>query len=63
MDRITGIYKDTGIIEILDSDIYEKLLKIESIYINDVPIEICRYININTNTINNKSNKTNKLNY
>jgi RNA recognition motif-containing protein len=53
MDRLTGIYKDTGIIEILDSDIYEKLLKMECIYINDIPIEIERYTNIiNTNITN-----------
>jgi len=52
MDRLTGIYKDTGIIEILDSDIYEKLLKMESIYINDISIEMSRY----TNVINNKPN-------
>jgi RNA recognition motif-containing protein len=45
MDRLNGKYKNTGIIEILDSDIYEKLLKIESIYINDIPIDMKRYIN------------------
>ena len=43
MDRLTGICKDTGIIEIIDSDIYEKLLKMESIYINDILIEMSRY--------------------
>jgi RNA recognition motif-containing protein len=59
MDRLTGIYKDTGIIEILDSNIYEKLLNMELIYINDIPIEMSRY----TNTINNKSNELQKLNY
>lgn len=45
MDRITGIYKDTGIIEILDNDIYQKLLKMESIYINNIPIEMSKYTN------------------
>ena len=55
MDRLSGIYKDTGIIEIIDSDIYEKLLKMESIYINDIPIDMARYMNkINkTETHNN----------
>lgn len=62
MDRLSGEYKDTGIIEILDSDIYEKLLKMESIYINDIPIEMSRFINT-INTINNKSNGLQNLNY
>lgn len=62
MDRLSGEYKDTGIIEILDSDIYEKLLKMESIYINDIPIEMSRYTNT-INTINNKSNGLQNLNY
>lgn len=56
MDRLTGIYKDTGIIEIIDSDIYEKLLKMESIYINDIPIDMSRYFNkmIKTQINNNE---------
>jgi RNA recognition motif-containing protein len=57
MDRLTGIYKDTGIIEILDSDIYEKLLKMESIYINDIEIDMKRYITQIDNKIKITYNK------
>jgi len=44
MDRVTGIYKNSAIIEICETDIYEKLLKMEIIYINNIPIEMSRYI-------------------
>jgi len=43
MDRITGEYKDTGIIEILDSDMYIKLLNMEVILVNDIPIDMSKY--------------------
>lgn len=43
MDRLTGIYKSTGIIEILETDIFEKILNLDSILVKDVPISISRY--------------------
>lgn len=46
MDRNTGKYKNTGIVEILDSDIYNKFLNIEIILINDLPISVNKYENI-----------------
>lgn len=46
MDRNTGKYKNTGIVEILDSDIYDKFLNIETILINDLPISVDKYENI-----------------
>ena len=33
MDRITGKYKTTGIIEIIDTDIFEQLLNLDIIII------------------------------
>lgn len=60
MDRITGKYKDTGIVEILDHDIYEKLLRIESIYINDVCIDMKKYSN-KVNEIEKKIHITNNV--
>lgn len=45
MDRFTGVYKDTGIIEILDSDIYSKILNLDSILVKDIPITVSKYEN------------------
>jgi RNA recognition motif-containing protein len=45
MDRFTGIYKNTGIIEILETDIFEKLLNLDSILVKDIPINISKYEN------------------
>lgn len=50
MDRNTGKYKNTGIVEILDNDIYDKFLNIETILINDIPISIEKYENITYKT-------------
>ena len=57
MDRNTGKYKNTGIVEILDIDIYDKFLNIETILINDLPISIEKYENNIINKYNNKSIK------
>ena len=43
MDRLTGEYKTTGIIEILEIDIYEKFLNLDTIIINDITINISKY--------------------
>ncbi len=56
MDRLSGEYKDTGIVEVLDTDIFEKLLKIESIYINNHAIDISRYSNKINRTHKNSEN-------
>ncbi len=65
MDRITGEYKDTGIVEIIDTDIFEQLLKLETLLINEFTITLTRYdnkyiltnsnnsINLNNNNLNN----------
>jgi RNA recognition motif-containing protein len=45
MDRLTGIYKTTGIIEILEEDIFYKMLNLDSILVNDIPINISKYEN------------------
>jgi RNA recognition motif-containing protein len=45
MDRITGKYKTTGIIEIIDTDIYNQLLDLDIILINDQPINMSSYEN------------------
>ena len=45
MDRITGKYKTTGIIEIIDTDIYNQLLNLDIILINDQPINMSSYEN------------------
>ena len=43
MDRLTGEYKTTGIIEILELDIYEKFLNLDTIIINNITINISKY--------------------
>jgi RNA recognition motif-containing protein len=53
MDRNTGKYKNTGIVEILDTDIYDKFLNIETILINDLPISVEKYENNIVNKYNN----------
>lgn len=45
MDRITGKYKTTGIIEIIDTDIYNQLLNLDIILINDQSINMSSYEN------------------
>ena len=51
MDRTTGKYKDTGIVEIIETDIFEQLLDLDVILINDHQILIEKYdININSNS-------------
>jgi RNA recognition motif-containing protein len=45
MDRITGKYKTTGIVEIIDTDIYNQLLDLDIILINDQPINMSSYEN------------------
>ena len=45
MDRLTGEYKTTGIIEILEEDIFYKMLNLDSILVNDIPINISKYDN------------------
>jgi len=59
MDRLTGKYKTTGIVEILETDIYDKILNLETILINDIPINISKY----DNTLNNKAVYENLKNY
>jgi RNA recognition motif-containing protein len=44
-DRNTGEYKDTGIVEIIDTDIFEQLIKIETLLINEYTINLSRYNN------------------
>ena len=66
MDRITGKYKNTGIVEIIDTQIYEQLLGLDVILINDHQINIEKYINPtiqNNNNNDNKEKKYNKLNF
>ena len=45
MDRITGKYKTTGIVEILETEIYEQLLNLDVILINDHQLVISKYEN------------------
>ena len=45
MDRLTGEYKTTGIVEILEIDIYEKFLNLDTIIINNITINISKYDN------------------
>jgi RNA recognition motif-containing protein len=45
MDRLTGVYKTTGIIEILEEDIFYKMLNLDSILVKDIPINISKYEN------------------
>ncbi len=49
MDRFTGKYKTTGIIEIIDIDIFEQLLNLDIILIKDEKIIMERYENIHIN--------------
>jgi hypothetical protein len=51
MDRFTGKYKTTGIIEIIDIDIFEQLLNLDIILIKDEKIIMERYEK--TNNIHN----------
>lgn len=53
MDRITGKYKTTGIVEILETEIYEQLLDLDIILINNHQITMKSY--------ENKYDKTNKI--
>lgn len=63
MDRITGKYKDTGIVEIIETDIFKQLLDLDIILINDNQILMEKYdikydININSiPTINHNKEK------
>jgi RNA recognition motif-containing protein len=59
MERMTGTYKDTGIVEIVETDIFEQLLDLDIILINDNQILMERY-NMNNNSYNVISNTTNK---
>jgi RNA recognition motif-containing protein len=43
MDRITGKYKSTGIVEILESDIYNQLIDLDIILINEHQINLSPY--------------------
>lgn len=43
VDRTTGIYKDSGIVEIIENDIYEKLLNLDVILINNCKIIMEKY--------------------
>jgi len=43
MDRLTGKYKTSGIVEIIETDVYEQLLTLDTILINDKPINMSRY--------------------
>jgi len=45
MDRITGKYKTTGIVEILETEIYDQLLGLDVILINDHQISMKSYEN------------------
>ncbi len=45
MDRETGKLKNTGIVEIIETDIFEQLLTLDVILIKDKPILMKRYIN------------------
>ena len=45
MDRETGEYKTSGIVEILETEVFEQLLTLDIILINDYQINISRYIN------------------
>ena len=61
MDRITGKFKTTGIIEIIDVDIYNQLLNLDTILINDIEISMEKY---NDNEYVDKKNYTyKKINY
>ena len=51
MDRLTGQYKTTGI--------YDKILNLDTILINDIPINISKC----NNTLNNKVVYENLKNY
>ena len=45
MDRETGKLKSTGIVEIMETEIFEQLLTLDVILIKDKPILMKRYIN------------------
>lgn len=57
MDRNTGQLKNTGIVEIIETEIFEQLLTLDVILIKDTPINLKRYIN------KIASNKDNEINY
>jgi RNA recognition motif-containing protein len=61
MDRKTGEYKSSGIVEILETEVFEQLLTLDVILINDAQINISRYINkIDNSEIKVKKNYLNK---
>jgi RNA recognition motif-containing protein len=45
MNRETGQLKNTGIVEILENEIFEQLLTLDIILVNDAQISVKRYIN------------------
>lgn len=57
MDRETGEYKTSGIVEILEPEVFEQLLTLDVILINDFEINISRYINKLDNHEITKKNK------
>jgi RNA recognition motif-containing protein len=61
MNRITGKYKTTGIVEILETEIYEQLLDLDVILINDHEISMKSYENKYDNCNKNIDKKVNFL--
>jgi RNA recognition motif-containing protein len=59
MDRETGKLKSTGIVEIMETEIFEQLLSLDVILIKDIQILMKRYVN---KIIVNKD-KNNEINY
>ncbi len=56
MDRLTGEYKTTGIIEILEEDIFYKILNLDTILVKDIPISISKYENKNIKKEHSETN-------
>ncbi len=54
MDRITGKYKTSGIVEILETEIYNQLINLDVILINEQQISMCALRNNNTSPIIHK---------
>ena len=55
MDRITGQYNTTGIIEIIDTDIFNQLVRLDIILIKDEKINMENYNNSNIETKDKKN--------
>jgi RNA recognition motif-containing protein len=56
MDRHTGKFKTTGIVEIIETEIFEQLLTLDIILINNEQISMSRY---SDKIINNNENRKN----